>query len=74
MEKIFLILQLVSALLLTGAVLLQQRGTALGGAFGGGGEFYRTRRGIEKILFQATIVLAALFAVFTLLSILFRGR
>lgn len=44
------------------AILLQQRGTGLSGAFGGGeGGAYSTRRGIEKILFASTVVLAILF-------------
>jgi protein translocase SecG subunit len=57
-------LQLTLAILLIGAILLQQRGSSLGGAFGGdnmGTTFY-TRRGAEKLLFQATILLGVLFA------------
>jgi preprotein translocase subunit SecG len=52
------------------AVLLQQRGTGLGGAFGGEVTAYRSRRGIERTLFRLTIVLAVLFVVFSLLSLL----
>ena len=55
------ILQLVLAVLLIAAILLQQRGTGLSGAFGGEGSVYSTRRGIEKILFSGTIVVAILF-------------
>ena len=56
--------QITLSLLLIAAVLLQQTGTGLGGALGGsdsGGVHY-TRRGAEKILFQATFVIAILFA------------
>ena len=57
--------QLVIAVLLIAAILLQQRSSGLGTAFGGGdGGGYYTRRGFEKFLTQATIVLAiALVAV-----------
>lgn len=55
------IIQLILAALLIAAILLQQRGTGLSGAFGGEGSVYSTRRGIEKILFSGTIVVAVLF-------------
>jgi len=49
--------------------MLQDRGGGLGGIFGQPGTVYRTRRGVEKIMFQLTIVLVSVFlviAVFTL--------
>lgn len=49
------------AALLVAAILLQSRGSGLGSAFGGEGNVYRTKRGVEKRLFQATVVLAILF-------------
>lgn len=52
---------IVVSLLLTLSILLQSRGTGLGGIFGGSGAIYRTKRGVEKVLFYATIVLAILF-------------
>ena len=55
------IIQLIFAVLLLGAILIQARGTGLGAAFGGGGNVYRTKRGIEKRLHNATIILAILF-------------
>jgi preprotein translocase subunit SecG len=61
METALRFIQLASALLLIIAVLLQQRGTGLGAAFGGEGNVYRTKRGIEKKLFRLTIILAILF-------------
>ncbi|MEK7560117.1 MAG: preprotein translocase subunit SecG [Patescibacteria group bacterium] len=54
--------QIGVSLLLIGAVLLQQKGAGLGTAFGGSGQFYRSKRGLEKILFIATIILALVFA------------
>lgn len=53
--------QIVLAILLIAAIMLQARGTGLGAAFGGGGNVYRTKRGAEKKLHQLTIVIAILF-------------
>ncbi|MEK7614929.1 MAG: preprotein translocase subunit SecG [Patescibacteria group bacterium] len=61
LETILNIVQVVVSVLLIAAILLQARGTGLGAAFGGGGNVYRTKRGVEKKLFQVTIVLAILF-------------
>ncbi len=60
-DNILSITQVVFAVLLVVSILLQARGTGLGASFGGEGNVYRTKRGIEKRLFQATIVLAILF-------------
>ncbi len=53
--------QIALAGLLTAAVLMQQRGTGLSATFGGEGNIYRTKRGIEKVLFIGTIVVSILF-------------
>ena len=42
-------------------ILMQSSGSGLGSAFGGGGDVYLTKRGAEKTIFVATIVMAALF-------------
>ncbi len=55
------IVQIVISVLLMLAILLQSRGTGLGNTFGGEGNVYRTKRGVEKVLFRATIVFAVLF-------------
>ena len=65
------IIQLVSAILLIISVLLQNRGTGLGAAFGGEGNVYRTKRGLESVLFKATIVLAVIFLAASLLKVLY---
>lgn len=69
MKLILIIAETVVSLLLVGTILLQAKGTGLGGTFGGAGEFYSTRRGVEKIVFYATIALAAVFALVSLLLI-----
>ena len=50
-----------SAVLLMITILLQQRGASLGAGFGGSNELYTTRRGIDKNLFEATVVLSVVF-------------
>lgn len=69
MNNLFILLQILLAVLLTGVILLQARGTGLGRAFGSAGGFYSTRRGVEKILFRATIMLAAAFILVSLASL-----
>lgn len=60
--------QLIVAVALIFAILLQARGSGLGGTFGGDSAVYRSRRGIERRLWQFTIALIALFAIFSLSS------
>ncbi len=70
MYNILLIAQIVVAVLLIVFILLQQRGTALGSAFGGeGGGFYATRRGLQKKIFWATIICGVLFIVLALANL-----
>ena len=68
--KPLIIAQGILAVALVAAILLQQRGTGLGGAFGGEVPAYRSRRGIERTLFRLTILLAVLFVIFSLLNLL----
>jgi len=71
--KITLILvQIVVALLLIFLILSQSKGSGLGSAWGGSSEFYTTRRGMEKVFFIATIVLAALFLLLSIGNLLLK--
>jgi len=65
-------IQIVLAVLLIICILLQQTGASMGGAFGGDNfsASYHTRRGSEKVLFYATIVLAILLAVSSFVTLL----
>ncbi len=63
--------QIVVSVILIVLIAIQQRGAALGSAFGGGGEFYSSRRGIQKKIFYATIVAGAVFIFLGILNILF---
>lgn len=65
------IAQITVAVLLILAVLLQQRGTGLGSAFGGESNVFRSRRGPEKFLFISTIVLAILFGAIAILNLFY---
>ncbi len=51
-------------------IIIQQKGAGLGSAFGGDLGFYRTKRGAEKMLFYATIILAILFIISSLVGII----
>lgn len=64
--------QLVISIVLIVVVLMQTRGGDIGAAFGaggGGGSSFRTRRGLEKTLFQLTIVLAVVFVAMSAVSV-----
>ena len=65
------LLQIVISTLLIGAVLLQVKGSGFGAALGGlsGGSVYRTKRGLERTLFQATIILVIVFLFVSFLSV-----
>jgi protein translocase SecG subunit len=66
------IIQIVISFLLVAAILLQQRGAGLSESFGGMGGSYHTKRGLEKILFISTIILAILFVTSTFIALLIR--
>lgn len=59
-----------SAVLMILAILLQQRGASLGAGFGSSGELYTTRRGLDKNLFEVSIVLAVVFVLSILTGLL----
>ena len=64
------VIQVISAIALIIVVILQNRGSGLGAAFGGEGNIYRTRRSFEKVLFQLTIILAVIFFITAFVNIL----
>ncbi len=69
-DSILQIVTIGSALLMILAILLQQRGASLGAGFGSSGELYTTRRGLDKNLFEASIVLAVIFVLSILIGLL----
>ena len=66
------IVTIVSAVLLILLILLQQRGASLGASMGGSGELYTERRGLEKSIFDVTVVVALVF-ILSILSALIIG-
>ena len=71
MEKFLPIAQIVVSILLVVFILLQQRGTALGSAFGGEGGFYATRRGVQQKIFWLTCFLGAAFLILAILNLIY---
>lgn len=63
MKEFWLALQVVVSIFLIAAILLQAQGSGLGATWGGGGETYHTRRGLEKVLFYLTIAGVVLFII-----------
>ena len=66
------IAQITVAIIVIALILIQERSSGMSVIFGGcgGDSFYQTRRGLEKIVFSATIIGMALFAILALLNIL----
>jgi preprotein translocase subunit SecG len=65
---------IVMAVALVASILMQARGASLGSVFGGTGTVFKTRRGIEKVLFRSTIVFGALFALLCFITWLIPQR
>ena len=71
MQTYLNVAQIVLSISLIMIILFQVRGGGLGGIFGQPSTVYRTRRGVEKILFQLTIVLVVIFLVISVLTLRF---
>jgi len=69
MQTYFNIAQIILSIALILAVLFQVKGGGLGGIFGQPDSVYRTKRGMEKTLFQFTIVLIVLFLILSILAV-----
>jgi len=69
-DTILQIVNVGAAVLMIVSILLQQRGASLGAGFGSSGELYTTRRGIDKNLFEVSIVFAVIFILSILVGLL----
>jgi len=63
------LIQIIISVALIAVILLQAKGSGLGGIFGGDSSIYKTRRGVEKTLHQATIGLSIVFFAISILSV-----
>lgn len=70
MGVFFGVAQIIIAVALIAVLILQVKGGGIGGIFGQADTVYRTRRGVEKILFQLAIVLAVLLCVISIITLL----
>lgn len=66
------VVQIVISIFLVIIIMLQSKGAGLGRAWGGEASFYHTKKGLEKVLFITTIVLALLFFVVSILNFIIR--
>ena len=71
MNTYLYIVQIFISIVLIGVLLLQARGSGFSATFSSDSSIYRTRRGVEKTLFNATIVLAVIFVVISIISVAF---
>jgi preprotein translocase subunit SecG len=67
-DPILAVGQILVSIALIASILMQARGTGLSGTFGGASAVYRSRRGVERRLWQFTILLMVLFVVFALVA------
>ncbi len=72
-EVILPVVTLVSAILLIITILLQQRGASLGAGFGSSGELFTARRGLDRNLFDVTVILAVIFVLSILAGMIVPG-
>jgi preprotein translocase subunit SecG len=70
MRSLFSAISAIAAILMILFVLIQTRGSSLGAAFGGDASYYRSRRGAEAVIFNATVIFAVVFVLSVILSIL----
>lgn len=66
-----MVAQIITCVLLIISILMQNRAEGLGKMFGGGGEVFRTKRGLEKFLYYMTMILALVFGVLSILIVKF---
>lgn len=64
------ILEIIVSALLVGVILMQVQGSGLSASFGGSGESFRSRQSMEKLLVYATIILAIIFALLSILLLI----
>jgi preprotein translocase subunit SecG len=69
MKNFLLVLNIIFSVLIVVFILIQGRGAGLGSAWGGGGEMFQTRRGMEKIILWLTTIFIIIFLVVSLINL-----
>ncbi len=69
MRNILLIVNIILSAVIVVLILIQGKGAGLGSAWGGGGEFFQTRRGIEKVTLQLTTLLVFVFFIVSVINL-----
>lgn len=72
MQNILLVVNIILSILIVIFILIQGRGGGLGSAWGGGGETFHTRRGIEKVTIRITVLLIAVFFILSAVNLFIR--
>lgn len=72
MNNVLLAVNIIVSILIVVFILIQGRGGGLGSAWGGGGETYHTRRGVEKVTLRVTVVLIVIFFIIAVINLLIR--
>lgn len=67
---IFNVITIISMVLMTLFILIQSRGASLGAGFGGSSEIYTSRRGMDKTIYQLTVILAFIFVASIILGLI----
>jgi protein translocase SecG subunit len=71
MKQVLTIVQIISSIILIGLILIQARGTGFGRSSGFGGSSSFSRRGLEKLIFRSTFILAFVFILVSILQLVF---
>ncbi len=69
MKNILLFVNIILSVLIVILILIQGRGAGLGSAWGGGGEMFQTRRGVEKFTLRITVILIILFFIVSIINL-----
>ena len=70
MKPVVYLIQIILGLLIIFIIVIQQKGSGLGAAFGSNFSFYRSKRGAEKILFLSTIILSVAFIISSVIGLM----
>ena len=69
MDTFLMLATIIVSVTVIGVVLLQGQNSGLGSAFGGDSSIYRTRRGVEKTIFNLTVILGSVFLLLSLITV-----